>query len=150
MAAMDKPTERGPKCQRGTSRTSGLSSGERAPDFVAPLEGAGPARFYGRAGGRPALVIFAAGVCALTRAALDAAGDIATRHLVVPDEAEAAPLPEVDLFRDDGKLRAAAAPMPGSSGTGAGWCEPLRGRPGFRRRAHRDDPHGDPAVSACH
>ena len=88
-------------------RTSGLSSGERAPDFVAPLEGAGPARFYGRAGGRPALVIFAAGVCASTRAALDAAEAAASRHLVVPDEAEAAPLPEVDLFRDDGKLRAA-------------------------------------------
>ena len=88
-------------------QTSGLSRGERAPDFVAPLEGAGPARFYGRAGGRPALLIFAPGVCAAATSALDAAGDAASRHLVVPDEAEADPLPGVDLFRDDGKLRAA-------------------------------------------
>ena len=88
-------------------RTSGLSRGERAPDFVAPLEGGGPARFYARAGGRPALVIFAAGVGASTRAAFDAAGDIATRHVIVPDEAEAEPPSGVDLFRDDGKLRAA-------------------------------------------
>ena len=88
-------------------RTSGLSSGERAPDFVAPLEGTGAARFYGRAGGRPALLIFAPGAGAAATAALDAAGDAASRHLVVPDEAEADPLPGVDLFRDDGKLRAA-------------------------------------------
>ena len=88
-------------------RTCGLSRGERAPDFVAPLEGAGPARFYGRAGGRPALVIFAPRVCAAARAALDTSGDAASRHVVVPDAAEADPVAGVDLFRDDGKLRAA-------------------------------------------
>ncbi len=88
-------------------QASGLSRGERAPDFVAPLEGTGPARFYGRAGGRPAVLVFAAGVCAAARASLDAVGDAASRHLVVPDDAEAEPLPGVDLFRDDGKLRAA-------------------------------------------
>ena len=87
-------------------REHGPSSGERAPDFVAPLEGTGPARFYGRAGGRPAVLIFASGPGAASRAALDAVGD-ASRHLVVPDEAAADPLPGVDLFRDDGKLRAA-------------------------------------------
>lgn len=87
-------------------RERGLASGERAPDFVAPLEGTGPARFYGRAGGRPAVLIFCAGVCAATRAALDAA-EAASRHVVVPDAAEADPVPGVDLFRDDGKLRAA-------------------------------------------
>ena len=88
-------------------QTSGLPPGERAPDFVAPLEGTGPARFYGRAGGRPAVLVFAAGVCPRVRATLDRAGEEASRHLVVPDEAEADPLPGVDLFRDDGKLRAA-------------------------------------------
>ena len=85
----------------------GLSRGERAPDFVAPLEGAGPARFYARAGGRPAVVIFTPRVCAATQAALEAAGDAASGHVVVPDAAEAPPLPEIDVFRDDGKLRAA-------------------------------------------
>ncbi len=89
------------------NQTSGLSRGERAPDFVAPLEGTGPARFYGRAGGRPAVLIFASGVCHRVRATLDRVGEEASRHLVVPDDAEADPLPGVDLFRDDGKLRAA-------------------------------------------
>ena len=88
-------------------RQGGLAGGERAPDFVAPLEGTGPARFYGRAGGRPAVMIFASGASPAARAALDAAGDAASRYLIVPDEADADPLPGVDLFRDDGKLRAA-------------------------------------------
>ena len=88
-------------------RTNGLSRGERAPDFVAPLDGTGPARFYGRAGGRPAVLVFASGVCPRVRATFDRAGEEASRHLVVPDDAEAEPPSGVDLFRDDGKLRAA-------------------------------------------
>ena len=91
-------------------RTCGLSRGERAPDFVAPLEGGGPARFYARAGGRPALVIFTRQLCASTRAALDIAETAASRHLVVPEEAEAAPLAEVDLFRDDGQAEGRLPP----------------------------------------
>ena len=49
----------GSKLRMSDTGEWGLSRGERAPDFVAPLEGAGPARFYARAGGRAALVIFA-------------------------------------------------------------------------------------------
>ncbi|TDI94293.1 MAG: 2OG-Fe(II) oxygenase [Caldithrix sp.] len=36
----------------------GLSRGERAADFVLPLEGGTPTRFYARAGGRSTLLIF--------------------------------------------------------------------------------------------
>lgn len=41
-------------------RTEGLERGDRAPDFVAPLDGR-PTRFYSRAGGRPTVIAFCAG-----------------------------------------------------------------------------------------
>ena len=37
---------------------SGLSRGERAPDFVLPLQDDTPTRFYARAGGTPAVLLF--------------------------------------------------------------------------------------------
>ena len=37
---------------------SGLGRGERAPDFVLPLEDGTPTRFYARAGGMPAVLLF--------------------------------------------------------------------------------------------
>lgn len=36
----------------------GLGRGERAPDFVLPLQDGTPTRFYARAGGRPAVLLF--------------------------------------------------------------------------------------------
>ena len=36
-----------------------LARGERAPDFVLPIQDGGPTRFYGHAGGRPTLLVFA-------------------------------------------------------------------------------------------
>lgn len=40
---------------------SGLSRGERAPDFVLPLQDGTPTRFYARAGGIPAVLLFSPG-----------------------------------------------------------------------------------------
>jgi len=37
---------------------SGLGRGERAPDFVLPLQDGTPTRFYARAGGTPAVLLF--------------------------------------------------------------------------------------------
>jgi predicted 2-oxoglutarate/Fe(II)-dependent dioxygenase YbiX/peroxiredoxin len=41
--------------------TSGLGRGERAPDFVLPLQDGTPTRFYARAGGTPAVLLFCPG-----------------------------------------------------------------------------------------
>jgi len=38
--------------------TPGLARGERAPDFVLPLHDGTPTRFYSRAGGQPAVLLF--------------------------------------------------------------------------------------------
>ena len=38
--------------------SSGLGRGERAPDFVLPLQDGTPTRFYARAGGTPAVLLF--------------------------------------------------------------------------------------------
>src|SRR5919109_3114884 len=40
---------------------SGLGRGERAPDFVLPLQDGTPTRFYARAGGTPAVLLFCPG-----------------------------------------------------------------------------------------
>jgi predicted 2-oxoglutarate/Fe(II)-dependent dioxygenase YbiX len=85
----------------------GLGVGERVPDFVAPLEGGGPTRFYARAGGRPAVLVFAPLSAEAPEAILAAIGEAASRHLVVPDEATAEALDGIDVFRDDGNLAAA-------------------------------------------
>src|SRR5258708_12039748 len=37
---------------------AGLGRGERAPDFVLPLQDGTPTRFYARAGGTPAVLVF--------------------------------------------------------------------------------------------
>ena len=36
----------------------GLARGERAPDFVLPCQDGTPVRFYARAGGHPAVLLF--------------------------------------------------------------------------------------------
>ena len=41
-----------------TTDTPGLGRGERAPDFVLPLQEGTPTRFYARAGGKPAVLLF--------------------------------------------------------------------------------------------
>ena len=43
------------------SLPSGLGRGERAPDFVLPLQDGTPTRFYARAGGTPAVLLFCPG-----------------------------------------------------------------------------------------
>lgn len=51
-----------------------LGPGERAPDFVAPGPGGAPARFYGRAGGRPTALLFSDDGAALRAVAARLAG----------------------------------------------------------------------------
>jgi predicted 2-oxoglutarate/Fe(II)-dependent dioxygenase YbiX len=41
-----------------SEQTPGLGRGERAPDFVLPLQTGTPTRFYGIAGGKPTILIF--------------------------------------------------------------------------------------------
>ncbi len=41
-----------------TKEMPGLGRGERAPDFVLPLENGSPTRFYAKAGGSATLLIF--------------------------------------------------------------------------------------------
>ena len=107
---------------------TGLGCGERAPDFVAPVEDGSETRFYARAGGRPALLLFtSSGSHAVFRVAM-ALADRASLHLVVPEgrlstedlrtsenqflktqvpTAPASALDDTDLFQDDGVVREA-------------------------------------------
>ena len=108
---------------------TGLGCGERAPDFVAPVEDGTETRFYARAGGRPALLLFtSSGSHAVFRVAM-ALADRASLHLVVPEgrlsaedlrtsenqflktqdlTAPASALDDTDLFQDDGVVREAS------------------------------------------
>lgn len=106
----------------------GLGIGERAPDFVAPTGDGTETRFYSRAGGRPALLMFSTDGAADTLALLERFGTRASRHLVVPETGGPEPTGQtlesdaeesgakdlvsdapggIDCFYDDGVIRAA-------------------------------------------
>lgn len=87
--------------------TTGLGIGERAPDFAAPDPSGTMVRFYGRAGGRPALMLFGAPLTPPARRLLRSAGNRASLHVVAPETAAAEPPEGVDWFVDDGAARRA-------------------------------------------
>ena len=92
---------------------SGLSRGERAPDFVLPLQDDTPTRFYARAGGTPAVLLF----CPEDQATqllhfATTLGDMAPLPLAIfavqhgwPDAALQTPFPV--FFDAQGKVKAA-------------------------------------------
>lgn len=88
-------------------RASGLGVGERAPDFVAPLQGGMETRFCARAGGRPALLIFAKQPSSLIQTIGNRIEGRASFHLVVPEGVGIAEVDGADLFLDDGVVRTA-------------------------------------------
>jgi predicted 2-oxoglutarate/Fe(II)-dependent dioxygenase YbiX len=87
--------------------TTGLGIGERAPDFAAPDPSGTMVRFYGRAGGRPSVMLFGATLTPPARRVLQAAAERASRHVVAPEGAAADPPEGVDWFVDDGAARRA-------------------------------------------
>ena len=91
-----------------TSHVIGLGSGERAPDFVAPVIDGKETRFYARAGGRPAVLIFAQTLSESDLATARQLTQIASVHVITPEEfKKPLPLQDVDHFLDDGVARGA-------------------------------------------
>ena len=88
-------------------RAGGLSAGERCPDFVAPMSGGMETRFYARAGGRVALLVFAAEVGDAVRTMVADLDEVASLHFVVPEASGATPIEGLDIFLDDGVVRTA-------------------------------------------
>ena len=91
-----------------TSYVIGLGSGERAPDFVAPVIGGKEARFYSRAGGRPAVLFFAQTLNESDVATIRQVAQMASVHVIAPEKfTSPLPLQDVDHFLDDGAARGA-------------------------------------------
>lgn len=88
-----------------------LTRGDRAPDMVLPSADGTPTRFYGQAGGRPALVLFAdessAGALQSLAAGLAADDDGLSVHVVGPSSVTSLGLPFT--FLHDAEGRAARA-----------------------------------------
>lgn len=87
--------------------TTGLAAGERAPDFVAPVANGTETRFYARAGGRPALLLFAHSVSDWVRVAVTRSAVNASVHVVAPEGSTLTVPKQADHFLDDGVLRKA-------------------------------------------
>jgi predicted 2-oxoglutarate/Fe(II)-dependent dioxygenase YbiX len=93
-----------------TSHVIGLGSGERAPDFVAPVIGGKETRFYSRAGGRPAVLFFAQTLNESDVATIRQVAQMASVHVIAPEKFTSPlplPLQDVDHFLDDGAARGA-------------------------------------------
>ena len=88
-------------------RAGGLSAGERCPDFVAPMPDGPETRFYARAGGRPALLVFTIQPGDTARAIVAGLQERASLHIVLPEAPSAAAIEGVEIFLDDGVLREA-------------------------------------------
>lgn len=99
-----------------TTTPPGLGPGERAPDFVAPDETGAMVRFYARAGGRPALVLFGSDLTDAVAQALQHLGQVASVHAVLSGGSSAAPIEGADVFVDDGVARKAFR-LPADDGT---------------------------------